>query len=43
MAYDNDDVLEFFVGGETFDAGLTDSEDPILPTEGGVIAELYEV
>ena len=41
--FDNDDVLEFFVGGETFDAGLTDSEDPLLPTEGGVIAELYEV
>lgn len=37
------DVLEFVSNGDTFDAGLTDKDDPILPTEGGVISELFEV
>lgn len=40
---DTGDVLEFVVNGDTFVAGLTDKDDPILPTDGGVIAELYEV
>ena len=40
---DTGDVLEFEVNGDTFAAGLTDKDDPILPTDGGVIAELYEV
>ena len=40
---DDGSLLEFEVNGDTFVAGLTDKDDPILPTEGGVIAELFEV
>lgn len=36
-------TLEFFSSGEVFDAGLTDFEDPVLPTEGGAIAEVVAI
>lgn len=40
---DDGATLEFFSSGAAFDSGLTDFEDPILPEEGGVIAEVVAI
>lgn len=40
---DDGATFEFFSSGEAFDSGVTDFEDPILPEEGGTIAEVVAI